>query len=47
VGNDGTAVVGRGHASLLTNLDTWHSKLVREGHRVSTNILANQMFKYV
>ena len=22
-----TGVVGRGHASLLTNVDTWHSKL--------------------
>jgi hypothetical protein len=23
-------VVGRGHVSLLTNSDTWHSKLVRD-----------------
>ena len=26
----GLGVVGRGHVSLWTNLDTWHSKLVRD-----------------
>ena len=40
--------VGRGHVSLLTNLDAWHSKLVREkGYLQCMNFLANLIFKYV
>jgi hypothetical protein len=35
--------VGRGHVSLLANSDTWHSKLVRGNHRVSTNIFVNDI----
>jgi hypothetical protein len=42
----GMAVVGRGHVSILTNLDTWPSKLVRDIGYLRI-FLVSQMFKYI